>query len=216
MGSGRHLAIVLGASNVKSAGSAVARAVELALGANVDLRIECGNGRGYAAPAKRLWKKLTPLAESALWQNLARPELPGRAFALVTDVGNDLLYGRSVEQTLSAVSTCMERLDRLGACTLLAGLPLASLPRLGSFRYLLTTKLLGLDRAPAFENLLEQATQLDEGLRALGRSGGAAFVEPSADWYGIDPIHIRRSKRAEVFRALADRWLTMNRASAII
>ena len=82
MGGGRNLAIVLGASNVKSAGSAVGRAVAHVLGANVDLRIECGNGRGYAAPVKRLWKKLTPIAESPLWQNLARPELPGRAFAL--------------------------------------------------------------------------------------------------------------------------------------
>jgi hypothetical protein len=206
MGGRENLAIVLGASNVANAHSALKRAVEQVLGASVDLRVECGNGRGYAVPAARLWKTLPAIVDARLWRDLARPELPGRAFALVTDVGNDLIYGASVEQTLAAVGTCLERLERLGAHTLLAGLPLASLPRLGGFRYLLTTKILGLDRAPAFEHLLELSTRLDTGLRVLGRDHNAAFVEPSADWYGIDPIHLRRARRTEAFRTIVSHW----------
>src|SRR6185312_15364146 len=50
--------------------------------------------------------------------------------------------------------------------------------------------------------LLERARELDERLRRLGREHGAQMVEPEASWYGIDPIHLRRSRRREVWERL--------------
>jgi hypothetical protein len=54
--------------------------------------------------------------------------------------------------------------------------------------------------------LLEQARELDALLRRMGRERGAQLVEPAADWYGIDPIHLRRSLRREAWDRIVSLW----------
>src|SRR5205814_9980558 len=48
--------------------------------------------------------------------------------------------------------------------------------------------------------LLDAARALDERLVAAARARGIATVAPRAEWYGLDPIHVRRRWRAAAHR----------------
>jgi hypothetical protein len=47
--------------------------------------------------------------------------------------------------------------------------------------------------------MLESARELNERLRQQGHALGVRLVEPPPSWYGIDPIHVRRSLRHEAW-----------------
>jgi hypothetical protein len=55
---------------------------------------------------------------------------------LVTDVGNDILYGFSAEQTLAWVAEALDRLSRVTQDIVLTDLPLASIRRLSNLKFL--------------------------------------------------------------------------------
>ena len=50
--------------------------------------------------------------------------------------------------------------------------------------------------------MLESARELNERLRRLGLEHGARLVEPSPSWYGMDPIHMRRSMRRQAWNEI--------------
>jgi hypothetical protein len=47
--------------------------------------------------------------------------------------------------------------------------------------------------------MLDSVRELNERLRELGLTYKARLVEPSPSWYGVDPIHLRRSLRHEAW-----------------
>jgi hypothetical protein len=120
-------------------------------------------------------------------------------FALVTDVGNDLLYGAGAGEIASWVEACLDRLVSDRPEIVMTLLPLARLERLSTRQVRLAASLLFPGREVAWPALLDRARDLDARLRHLGREYGARLVEPAADWYGLDPIHLRPRSRREVW-----------------
>lgn len=155
-----------------------------------------GHGRSYGAWSRLLWVRQLPgISACGLWADLdRRPPLP--TLALITDVGNDLLYGASVHEIAGWVEACLQRLQEREADILLALLPMSTLEKVSPFRYhLVRTILFPGRRAVSWDAMLDRVRELNERLRRLGHAHGARLVEPSPSWYGIDPIHVRRSMR---------------------
>jgi hypothetical protein len=196
-------AILLGASNLKVSLPWILDRVRRRAGGPVETLAACGHGRSYGAWSRFLFgRRLPGIAGCGLWRELGRrPPLP--TFALVTDVGNDLAYGAGVAATAGWVEACLDRLAapqaEAEAEIVMTLLPLARLERLSGLQVRLAAALLFPGREVAWPALLDQARDLDERLRRLGRERGARLVEPAADWYGLDPIHLRRSRRREVW-----------------
>jgi hypothetical protein len=125
-----------------------------------------------------------------LWASLAdRP--PAKTLALITDVGNDILYGAAVEDILGWVSTCMGRLRAMGAETVLTDLPLASIASLSAARFLLFRSVLVPSCRLSLHDVADRSAAVAEGLAALAVEQGARFFKLKGEWYGFDPIHIR-------------------------
>jgi hypothetical protein len=82
---------------------------------------------------------------------------------LVTDVGNDILYAFSAEQTLAWVEQAIDRLSRHTQDIVLTDLPLASIRRLSSVKFL------------AFRSILVPSCRL-----SLAHEGAAKRVEACA------------------------------------
>ena len=61
-----------------------------------------GHGRGYGVNTRLAWRRLPAILTSGLWRALDR-ERVARPAALVTDVGNELLYGLGVTAVATAV-----------------------------------------------------------------------------------------------------------------
>ncbi len=205
-------AILLGASNLRAGLPVVVDSLRRHAGGAVEILTACGHGRSYGAWSRYLFvRRLPGILGCGLWPALEeRPPL--RTIALLTDVGNDLVYGVPVERIASWIETCLDRLARHQAEIVMTLLPLRRLERLSPGQVKLATALLFPGRRPPWPGLLEQARELDERLQRMGRERGVRLVEPGADWYGIDPIHLRRSLRREAWNHIITHWRLDSRA----
>jgi hypothetical protein len=191
-------AVLLGASNLRISLPLVLDRVRRRAGGPVEALAACGHGRSWGAWSRFLYVRHLPgISRCGLWEELrSRPLLP--TLAVVTDVGNDLVYGVPVEEIAGWVEACLDRLvpETEIVMTLL---PLARLERLSQPQVRLAAGLLFPGRPAPWPALLDRARDLDGRLRRMGGERGARLVEPAAAWYGLDPIHFRRRARREVW-----------------
>lgn len=195
--------VLLGASNLKIGFAPLLSRLRGAAPGSVEVLAALGHGRSYGMWSRLAWVRQLPgIVQCGLWEEMdRRPGLP--TVALVTDVGNDLLYGAPVPAIAGWVETCLQRLSRQRAEIILALLPLPSLEKTSPFRYHLIRQILFPGRRAApWSAMLESARELNERLRRLGLEHGARLVEPSPSWYGIDPIHVRRSMRSQAWNQI--------------
>ncbi len=199
-------AILLGASNLKLALPTLLAGLRQRAGGPVEVLAACGHGRSYGTWSRYLFLRHLPgIAGCGLWPALAsRPA--GRTLALVTDAGNDLVYGASPGKIAGWVETCLHRLADQESETVLTLLPLPRLERLTSRQIRLAAALLFPGRPVPWPGLLDRARDLDGRLRKLGEMRGVQLVEPAVDWYGLDPIHLRRRVRRRVWDGVMSLW----------
>ena len=201
----RRRAVLLGASNLTLGfGTAIdqARAV---WGQPLDVLAALGHGRSYGLESRVLGRSLPGILQSGLWPALAgQAEAP--LAALITDVGNDIMYGATPAMICRWLEHCLDHLAARGARVVLTLLPLASVGRLSAWRYRFFRACLFSGCGLSLTDAMDRAEALQAGLRALARARGAAIVCPPAEWYGFDPIHIRRGARREAWCELLRAW----------
>lgn len=199
--------ILLGASNLTLGLPLGLASLRATLGAPLELLAAHGHGRSFGMSSRVLFRRLPGIRACGLWDDLAQrlpPEHP--PLALVTDVGNDLLYGASIDAILAWVATSLERLRAQRAEIVVATLPVASILDLGRLRYRITKSLLFPGKGPDWPAMRTMVPELDTRLQALARSFEAAVLVPHRTWYGIDPIHVRRGQRPEMWREIIAAW----------
>lgn len=159
-----------------------------------------GHGRSYGATTRVLGRELASITDCGVWRALEQGAA-SPTFALVCDVGNDIMYGADPATIAAWVERALSRLDDAGARSALAGLPLASLSQLTPVRYERLRRLLFPTRHLAFEDALARARDLDARLAEIARAHGATRLVPEREWYGLDPIHISRRARERAWRS---------------
>jgi len=210
--------VVLGASNV-SRGLVHLAAVAGARQPNrLDLFVAAGHGRSFGANSRVFMRRLPSILWCGLWRALDREEVGraemGRAgmgdgrpvHALVTDLGNDLLYGFSVTQLTAWVDECLARLAARGATIAITRLPLQSLERVGPVRYRALKRLYVPGCQLSLPDLVAAATELDRDVARLAARYGATLIEQPGAWYGLDAIHIRRRHLPALWHRACDAW----------
>jgi hypothetical protein len=149
-----------------------------------------GHGRSYGATSRVLVRTLPGILQSGLWRQLEQlPSTDTRA--LVTDVGNDILYGSSPAEILAWVEEVVDRLQRRTQDIVLTDLPLARIRRLSRPQFLLFRSLLFPSCRLSLSQALETSARVAEGLAALANAKAVRLFPLKPEWYGIDPIHIR-------------------------
>lgn len=193
--------VALGASNLTRGFPTLVATARDAWGKDVELVLALGLGRSYGVPSHIGVRTLPGILESGLWSRLAEePRVPTRG--LITDVGNDILYGFAPEEILAWVEESTNRLARVADDVVVTGLPLESIlrqshARLRFFRTLLVTRC----RLSPTE-ILDRAARVDEGLARLAAARGFRFVTLPGAWYGFDPVHIRPSAWKTAWREI--------------
>jgi hypothetical protein len=198
----RLRAVLLGASNLQASLPLVVNLLRRRARGPVEVLAACGRGRSYGTWSRLLGIRHLPGIDGCgLWQALKnRPALP--TIVLLTDIGNDLVYGAEAAGIARWIESCLRRLAPPQTQVVLTLLPLARLERLSPWEVRLAVSLLFPGRQAPWPALLERARELDERLCRLGREHDAELVKPEASWYGIDPIHLRRSRRREIWERL--------------
>jgi hypothetical protein len=147
------------------------------------------------------FRGLPGILESGLWSEL-ESRRPVRTRAIVTDVGNDILYGFSAAQTLSWVEESLRRLSRTTQDIVLTDLPLASIRRLSNLKFLMFRSVLVPSCRLSLAEVLRVAERVNLGLEELSAAYGATLFRLDPAWYGFDPIHVRPSLWDEAWQRI--------------
>ncbi len=197
--------LILGASNVRRSLIPLIEQIFQVSKGPTDILFACGHGRSYCRPNRVLGWSLPGLSESG-WQEAWRrhdQEVSSRS-VILTDVGNDLLYGIEPDELLSHVELCLDALhpsDRI----MLIGLPMDRLERVRSIEYQIFKKIFFPGSTIAFETVMRSAREVQQGLEALCRARQNEWLIPPSTWYGVDPIHIRRSLQRKAWGTVIQR-----------
>lgn len=219
----RQTVVLLGASNLTLAWPAVAHCLQSGLNVPVDLFVALGLGRSYVNWSRFMARQLPGIRGCHLFPDLARhmaalsesarfSEPCGRQclspLVLLTDIGNDLMYGYSPERIIDSLEDCLARLKRAApdSRVLITGLPVTSVQRLSWLRFVAARTVLYPACRLNLNTVMERTSQLEAAVRALAGRHQALLVEPNDGWYGIDPIHIRRSDHVSAFSYIFGHW----------
>jgi hypothetical protein len=197
--------ILLGASNLVRSISTVVETAREIWREPVEIMAAIGHGRSYGRDSRVLGRKIPGIFPCALWKDLQnRPPLP--TAALVTDVGNDLGYGVDVAELVSWVDGCLTHLDRAHATTIITELPLARLERLSERQFLFFRTLFFPKSRLTYADIRSRASELNDSLLTLGERRKIPVIPVSDAWYGLDPIHLRRSSWREAWPTILSTW----------
>ena len=190
--------VLLGASNLTMSLAAV---VQMAVEAAGPLRlwVGCGHGRSYGIDSSVMGRGLGGLIDCGLFEALA-DERGGAVHALITDIGNDVLYGQPAERILSWIRSAVDRMAP--AKVAVTALPTERLTRLGPAGYAILARLLFPFHRLTYERMLDGVSDLQGGLEAMEREGAVRLIHQPGSWYGLDPIHIRRRFRSEAYATM--------------
>lgn len=182
--------VLLGASNLTRGLHTALSVLRSQDSAPLDVVGALGNGRSYGIYSRVAGRGLVSILESGLWRHLEQaPRLP--TSALVTDVGNDVMYGVPVPTILAWVEECLRRLQTYDAKIVLTGLPTANLPKLGPRRFLVLRTVLFPRNRDTLADVTARSIAVDDGVRRLAERYAATWIPPDAGWYGFDPIHFQ-------------------------
>jgi hypothetical protein len=203
--------VLLGASNLTRGLATVLETAQLICGSPTRILVAAGHGRSYGVSSHFLFRSLPGISGCGLWNDLETgPKLP--TFALLTDLGNDLAYEKSVDEITGWVLSCIERLAEYQARIIITALPLQNLERL-------TPTVFGLFRAMFFprrhltlQQALDRARAINDVLHRLASKRGITLVEQRPEWYGIDPIHIRRRCISIAYDQILSHWISSHHA----
>lgn len=197
--------VVLGASNVVCGLSTVVETAQLVLDGPVDFLGAIGFGRSYGMTSRVLGRSLPGILDCGLWTDLSSRS-PAETYALVTDIGNDIVYGVDVEQIAEWVERCLERLAPVCRRIVVTELPLDSLSTLGLLRFGLFRALLFPGSRLSLKDAQSRSRSLNASVLELAERFGARVKPPKAEWTGLDPIHIRMRYWSRAWHEILCRW----------
>ncbi len=129
-------------------------------------------------------------------------------YGILTDVGNDLLYGVAPEALMQSVERCFEAMQMCHGAIVM-GLPIERLKRITPTQFLIFKKIFFPGSTISLKFAISAAHEVDQCMREAKRSAGCRlkWLTPPSRWYGIDPIHIRSRSQREAWRSVLETLL---------
>jgi hypothetical protein len=197
--------ILLGASNLTLSLRLVIHLMQQRFGATSEILAAVGHGRAYGIFSEAVWRGLPGIAECGLWRQLRETE-SRPAYALLTDIGNDILYGLLPEQVLQSVEACVERLQQQSAQIVVTNLPRASTERLSERHFLFFRNLFYPSCQLPRNETVSRAWAVHDGLVAMAARRKFVLHEQKPEWFGLDGIHVNYWQREAYYRDIVQQF----------
>lgn len=209
--SNRQPVVLLGASNLTIGWKPILKALAARIEQPIDVFVASGMGRSYVDWSTFAARRLPGIGHCGIWDSLRQhyPNSDVTPLVFITDIGNDLAYGRSPDNAMTALRECLTQLatwsDR---CRIIvSGLPVESLDSLSRFRFLMARTLLFPMSSLQLSDVKRNSVLLNELVEEEVRQRNLMLAKPHASWYGVDPIHIVRKHRESAFNYYFDHWM---------
>ncbi|MBI4446010.1 MAG: hypothetical protein HY645_08865 [Acidobacteria bacterium] len=196
--------VIAGASNVTwSLWTFLEHALGWLEGKHVHFHVAHGPGRSYGMHAGFPGMSFPGICRSSLTETVAREAREAGSvdcFALLTDIGNDLVYGVPVETVLAWVEAVVKPLRDVGAKVALTQLTADRVRMLPAWKYQLVRRVIYPFHPVAQQGVCEGAERLEAGLIQLAERTGSQLLATNPHWYGLDCVHLKRSQRRQAAR----------------
>ena len=191
----------LGASNLTRGLQTVVASARSVWGPDVEIVAALGHGRSYGAESSFVVRRLPAILQCGLWQQLeASPAVQTRA--LLTDVGNDIVYGFAADQILAWVDDAAARLARVSDDIVITNLPIEGLRTVSPRKFHIVRSVFFPSCRISQEDVLATAEAVNAGLEQVATRHRARFVHLAPSWYGFDPIHIAPSRWQDAWQEI--------------
>ncbi|MDG1894631.1 MAG: hypothetical protein P8J37_06965 [Fuerstiella sp.] len=204
-------AVLLGASNLTLAWPRLISLVCRSFSTPVDVYTAHGMGRSYMLERTGFATgKLPGILRCGVWDALPAISDAVTTHALVTDLGNDLLYGCQASDVIDAAEESVQRLRTWNPrCRIvMTRPPTAAVHSLGRMRFLMFRSMLFPFSRLTLECIQQKTQELDDGICRIAEQFSAHTVLPDRKWYGLDPIHVRRRSQRRAFTEILAPWDT--------
>jgi len=198
----RHRLIVLGASNVAKSLEVLLNVAPRMIAKPLEVYAAIGRGRSYGTQSKFLFRRLPGILESELWPTLESRANSAKTSCVITDIGNDLLYSRTVDQIIDWLEQCIIRLRLTDGPIAVTGIPLAGVRTLAPYKFRALRTMMFPGSTLELSTVQQRAEELDARLQALAQEDDITFIPQKPEWYGFDPIHWKVPKRPEVWHTI--------------
>ncbi|MBP6354385.1 MAG: hypothetical protein KBF68_12095 [Nitrosomonas sp.] len=197
--------ILLGASNLTLSLRWVIHLMQQQLGGGNEILVANGHGRAYGMSSQVLLRGLPGIVASGLWNQLASSG-PRPTYALLTDIGNDILYGSSPEQILRWVEWCVEQLRQQSAQMVVTNLPIVAIEDLSERRYGFFRKLFYPSCQLPRHETVSRVRAVHRGLMDMAARWNFSLYEQDAVWFGPDGIHVNYWQRKAFYQDVLKRF----------
>jgi len=193
--------VLLGASNLVRGISTVVETARQAWEEPLDIVAALGHGRSYGRESSVILRSLPGILSCGIWKSLeSHPNIP--TSALLTDIGNDILYGHSVDQTTDWIELCLKRLSRVTDRVVITELPLESSARMKKWKFFALRTIFFPSCRVRYEDAIVRARELNDRVVELANKYNVETIRPLETWYGFDPIHIKTRVFPAVWREI--------------
>ena len=201
--------VLLGASNLTLAWPNIVRLLERRVAAPRRIYTANGMGRSYLNQRSRLLLRQLPgILHSGIWDALEAENKEAVAHVLITDLGNDLVYGRSPEEVAQSAEESLRRVRaRLPlARIVLTAPPLDAVQKLGMLRFLFFRTVIFPSCRLSLGDVKQGTSELKDRLREIADREEVPLYQPNPQHYTFDPIHVTPGSQQAAFGGMIDLW----------
>lgn len=202
--------ILLGASNVQLSMPLLMENIQRLIpekATQLELWTAIGHGRSYGRWSRVLFRELPGIVPCALWEDLRNSTfVPDQTYALVTDIGNDIPFHVPPADIVGWVTEVLRQLQEQRAKTIITGLPMGPVRGMYRWRYQILRSIFFPASRLSHGEVCDRMDAVNAQIQEVGAQFGATYIEPLAEWYGVDPIHPRISRRAVAWAHLLSGW----------
>lgn len=204
-----HLCVLLGASNLARGYGALSHYLTRNLAPQpVRILAAMGPGRGYGCQGGMLNISYPPIVDSPLFQRARKQAESGsRVVALVTDIGNDLLYGMEPDRLIATVEDVFQRLLDLNARIFVTSLPVFFEQEVSPMVYYSIRTLLYPKSSVSQENAVSGVRRINLYLKE-SKDPRVHVVPPLDEYLGWDHVHYSLLRSTEVWNRVGGTLLS--------
>lgn len=194
--------ILLGASNLARGHIGFSKFLQQALpNSQVDFFYALGPGRCYCAWGGVMGKSYSPIRNSGIF-NAVKDKSPAacRRIALVSDIGNDILYGIKTEEVIAELERTFDRLRDLGADLFVNPIPSIFEVELNRNYYFILRTIFYPTSRVSYESTLAAVKEINRFLKSSAKNRFTLIskLESYAGWdrihYSIFKMHLAWTK----------------------
>ncbi len=197
--------VLLGASNLTLSLRLTIHLMQQRFGRPSEVLTALGHGRAYGTFTHMLWRGLPGIADCELWRQLDLAETHP-TYALITDIGNDILYGLPPEQILRTLEWCIHQLRKHAAQIVVTNLPMASIESLSERRYIFFRNIFYPSCQLSKDETISRAQVVHSGLLSMAAQRHFKLYEQGSDWFGLDGIHVNYWQRKAYYQDILSQF----------